>query len=117
MKIKKLAYYISKFQDIETADIIITRLEERNIRYLSIENGLYEIYYNLMYFCDKEIVITIMYKFINHEVKRGRLSREDGDMCINKYCTSCTGCIENQLNQLAHMTLGGCLYDPENGFY
>ncbi len=117
MKVKKLAYYISRFQDIDAADAVITRLEERSIDYLSIEDGLCEIYCSLVYFCDREIVIRIMHKFIKHEVKRGRLSHELGRAYIQKYCSSCIGCLGGQPNQLAHMIPGGCMYDPENGFY
>lgn len=30
---------------------------------------------------------------------------------VNNTATECTGCLENQANQQAHMDYGGCLYD------
>lgn len=31
--------------------------------------------------------------------------------------TTCKGCIENQPNQIAHMDVGGCLYEKEMDLY
>jgi hypothetical protein len=110
MKIKKLAYYIAKYDSLEVVDYIIDVLEQENVRYLSVIDGIVVIRRVLDDICSYSVAGKIMKKLLNHEVRRGRLTQEQMDKFVSVFGYSCAGCVENQVNQLDHMNPGGCLY-------
>lgn len=57
------------------------------------------------------------------KMARTFLSIEDIKECLHKMIyklsaeenkITCTGCLEEQPNQLAHMDIGGCMYDTDS---
>lgn len=110
MKIKRLPYYITKYDSIEVANYIVDILDEQNIRYTTIENGIPMIHRALMNICPFRVVVKIMEHFMTHEVKRKRLTQIDMNAFATAFGYNCWGCLNNQPNQLAHMEPGGCLY-------
>lgn len=117
MKIKRLPYYITKYDSIEVASYVIDMLAEQNIRYATIDDGIPMIHRVLMDICPFRIVTKIMLHFLRHELRRGRLTEKRMNEFIDCFGYRCSGCLENQPNQLAHMEPGGCLYCEKNGFY
>lgn len=43
-----------------------------------------------------------------------KLRKDDKDKVIDDDTITCVGCTENQPNQLAHMDIGGCMYNDYN---
>jgi len=116
MKIKRLSIYIARYSSLENVVYVEDELNSRNIRYLQPEEGIPMIHYVLSHVCSMRTIAKIMTRFLAHEVKRERLTPEQMGQYIYSFGYSCTGCLDDQPNQLAHMELGGCLYCEENGF-
>lgn len=116
MKVKKLPYYIVKYDCIEISSYVMDALEEENIRRLSIIDGIPVIRRVLSEVCSYSVTESIMKRFMQHEVRRERLARDAMEDFLVMFGYACVGCRDNQPNQLAHTEPGGCLYSEENGF-
>ena len=117
MKTKRLSYYIATLVNSHVANYIVDTLECQNIKYVTFDEAIHMTHIALM----KEVhsrktVNKIMLRFLDHEVRRNRITDCDKEFYVELYGYECRGCMNSMSNQVAHMDLGGCLFQDENGF-
>lgn len=117
MKTKRLSLYIESALDKDAACQVIDVLEQQNIRYVSFDEGLHILHIALLHVCSRRIVNKIMRRFLNHELKRGRISEFDRDSYIELYGYECPGCMKGRTSPIHHMEYNGCLFQDENEFW
>ena len=116
MKTTRLSVYIEKFQSRDAAIRVIDALESQNIRYVTFDEAIHMTHIELGHVCSRRTLNKIMRRFLDHEVRRNRITEFDKAYIIDLYGYECLGCMNNRSSQSAHMEPGGCMFDWENEF-
>lgn len=104
MKIRKLLKYVKEASDEDTMLDVKYYLEDKNIDMLFISEGIHEINTILDKYFTKNDFSQIVRRYLDHEYRRDRITKETIEEISKKYGFECWNCLVDGDELICHHT-------------